>query len=94
MSTLKIGDKVVVKNSGRIYPHYTEMFQKLGFTSKINDAEDGAIGIIFATSKHPISNEPLAAVDMKSGGQILIDIDAIRKTKRSIVSDFIFKNKQ
>lgn len=78
---IKKGDFLVVKNTGRMYSTYTEMFEKLRFKNieENRDINDGEIVAVFNIGKHENENIKLYAVTTFDGRQGLFSEKAFYK---------------
>lgn len=83
---MKIGDKVKIKNFGRIYTTYTEMFIKMGFKNpivpkEINDKKEfeDVEFIVFAKEKHKYEKRKVFGIEDENGNQFLFSKRGIKK---------------
>jgi hypothetical protein len=79
---IKVGSKVVVVDSGRTYPTYSQKFEELGFrdTKKNEEIPEGTICEVFAIAQHsPGSETIVVAIEDQRGHQALIGLVGVKK---------------
>ena len=79
MKNFKVGDKVVVVQSGNTYTTYDRMFVKMQFKDqKCNPGfENGMTATVFAVDFHDDTNKPLVGLQAQDGKQALMGFDGI-----------------
>ena len=81
MAKFKVGDTVLVENSGNTYTSYDKMFNKLGFRNTVINGtfDKGQTAVVFAVEKHPDSGITLLALEKADGAQSLVGAEGVTK---------------
>lgn len=88
MKNFKVGDKVIITDSGESYTTYSDMFEKMGFsdTKRNGGWENGEEGIVFAVEQHPTYANIILALRHLDGRECLIGEKGVRLIDGSSIS--------
>tara|TARA_R110000782_G_C14627477_1_gene394012 strand:- start:355 stop:633 length:279 start_codon:yes stop_codon:yes gene_type:complete len=80
---MKIGDKVIVTNPGKIYANYYEIFSELNFANQENNSKEdnyrqGLVYQVFGITVHHRTQIQLIAIECDDK-QLLIEASALSK---------------
>ena len=87
---IKVGSKVVIKDSGNTYTTYGKKFEELNFNDTMLNQEipNGTICEVFAVTQHSFDSETiLVAVQDFSGKQALISLSGVSPVEVSSTDD-------
>jgi len=79
MIKFKVGDKVRVVDSGKIYTTYVVMFEKMGFNNTKSNSffQQGLIATVFAVAEHEDDGLTLLGIQAANGTQCLISVNGV-----------------
>jgi hypothetical protein len=79
MTKFKVGDKVHVIDSGKVYTTYVAMFEKMGFkdTERNHFFQQGLIATVFAVDVHEDDGLTLLGLQAANGSQCLISSEGV-----------------